>query len=209
MRKIKLIAMSLLIFATASLFSCQRGVTTDDVVATYHNPNVAFAGYKTYAMPDSVVLVGDMSLQASLNNKYQTQILNTINSNMTSIGYIQKANKDSVDLIILPTVIISSQPYAVNSGYAINSYWGWYEPDWDYSDYGWGYGWEVDTYSYETGSILIQMVDQKNPGNNNKKLNSVWACYINGVIYNNENITAAINKDINQAFTQSQYLVIN
>jgi hypothetical protein len=208
MKKISFLTVPLLIVAIASLLSCQRLVSSDDVVATYHNPDIAFAGYKTYAMPDSVVLVGDMSAQTYLNSKYQAQVLNSINSNMASIGYVKKANKDSVDLVILPTVVISSQPYAVNSGYSINSYWGWYEPDWDF-DWGWDYGWEVDTYTYETGTILIQMVDQKNPGNNNKKLNSVWAAYINGVIYNNENITAAISKDINQAFTQSQYLVIN
>ncbi len=208
MKKIYLMAMPLLLFATISFTSCQKLISSDDVVATYHNPNIAFSGYKTYAMPDSVVLVGDMSGQATLNLKYQAQVLNSINSNMSSIGYVKKANKDSVDLIILPTIVISSQPYAVNSGYSISSYWGWYEPDWDF-DWGWDYGWDVGTYTYETGTILIQMIDQKNPGNNSKKLNSIWAAYINGIIYNNENITAAISKDINQAFEQSQYLVIN
>lgn len=209
MKKFRLLTMPLLIIAIASFVSCERASTSVDLVATYHNPNVIFSSYKTYAMPDSVVLVGDMSSQTTLNAKYQAQILNSINNNMTSIGYIKKANKDSADLVILPTVIISSQGYVVNSGYSVDSYWGWYEPDWG-SDFDWDYGWGVDTYfNYQTGTILVQMVDLKTPGNNNKKLNSVWACYIDGVIYNNENITAAINKDINQSFTQSQYLVIN
>ena len=204
------IVMPLLLLSIASLlFSCQPQSSMQDVVATYHSPNINFAGYKKYNMPDSVVLVGDQSTQATLSAKYQTQILNLINSNMVSMGYIKVANKDSASLVILPTVVINSGSYAVNSGYSIYNYWGWYEPDWDY-DWGWDYGWEVGSYyTYQTGTILIQMVDNINPSNNNKKLNSIWAAYINGIIYNNENLTQAINTDINQAFTQSQYLVIN
>jgi len=205
------IMMPLLFLSIASfLISCQPIQSSyQDVVATYHSPHVNFAGYKTYNMPDSVVLIGNQSTQATLSGKYQKQILNLINSNMISFGYTKVSTKDSADLIILPTVAICSGPFAVNSGYSIYNYWGWYEPDWDY-DWGWDYGWEVTSYyTYQTGTLIIQMVDNNNPSNNNKKLNCVWAAYINGVIYNNENITQALNTDINQAYTQSQYLIIN
>lgn len=198
-------------FVALTFASCLPPAEDDDIVITYRAPNVDYTANKLYALPDSVVLIGDQSSSSTVGNTYEQIILTKIAENMATMGYTRVYHPDSADVTILPTVIYSTSQYDAYSDYNLDPYWGWYDPDWFDPDFDWSidFGWETDeVFTFSTGTLFIQMIDKKNPNLNTKKYSSIWAALINGVL-TTANLQTNLVRDINQAWDQSQYLKTN
>ncbi|MCV9386163.1 DUF4136 domain-containing protein [Reichenbachiella ulvae] len=179
--------------------------TTDelDVVATFYDTeSLDSHQYKTYIMPDSV-LHNDPDDES--DHQFDQLILNTIDDNMEALGFQKlSAGSVNVDLIILPEVAITN-----NQGIGgCWDCWWWWDP-W-YPGWGWGYYPPYPpsfVYSYQTGSVIISMVDQQSVLNQDENSKAVWTCIINGLL--RSSITGAeIQNYINQGFDQSSYLSV-
>jgi hypothetical protein len=84
-------------------------------------------------------------------------------------------------------------------------WWGWYP---GYPCYYCGYPPTVGYYTYEQGTVLLNMYDMRNMGVEPPELfDSSWAAVFRGLISsNNEFNLERISSGIDQAFSQSPYL---
>ena len=222
MRKLRLkLALIIVPILLLSLNSCYTdyGLSTQDydIVATFFNKSTDFKQFQTFTLIDSVVRVRDDGGSTSNpDTQYDQQILNRVAQNLEDYGY-HPIPPDQVDSTNLPDVFIlvstvSSTNYAYSPGYWWG-YWGWY-PGWGYYP-GYGPGWGGYypggvTYTYTTGSLLINMLEAANIDLANKTAVINWAATVNGLLDDSRaNISSRINEAIDQSFKQSTYLEIN
>jgi len=186
-----------------------------DVVITVHDEDVNFAGFQTYAMPDSVVFVsgkvGDDIIPLPGTN--QEVILDAVAANMAQIGYTREMNPSAngADLILLVGAIgVENTEYWAYQDWW--GYWGWY-PGWGYGGYpGYGSGWGwyypptyVGSTTFEQGTLVLTLVDPYAAASGDDAIPVIWAGAVRGLLgYGGE--SARVNLSINQLFTQSPYL---
>jgi hypothetical protein len=186
-----------------------------DVVISVYDQDVNFAGFHTYAMPDSVVYVsgniGDDIIELPRTN--DELILDLVADNMAAAGYLREldAEQTGADLIMLVGAIgVENTEYWVYQDWW--SYWGWY-PGWGYGGYpGYGSGWGwyypptyVGSTSFEQGTLVLTLVDPNAADAGDDAVPVVWAGAVRGLLnYGGE--AARLTRTINQLFTQSPYL---
>ena len=204
---------SILILSTLFLYSCypDYGLTTSDydtVITVFDND----ANFKkpTYAMPDTVVhFVEEGTSEDDIDRSKDALILQTIENNMTSLGYERvpvDITSDAPGFVILVGVTVTDNYAAVSyPGWGYWGGWGWW------GGYpGWGYPGGTVVYSYTTGTIFMSMLDPDKI-NSDETFGAVWLARINGVVSNSSssNVTTRITQRINEAFNQSPYLGAN
>ena len=124
---------------------------------------------------------------------------------MIDYGWTEVDKDAGPDVILLVTSMTTTNLYY----YYDWGYWGWYYPG-----YNPGWGWYYPGYyppyvtSFRTGSIFVQMVDQKamtTPHEGNVPI--LWYCIVNGLVEGSTaDILGRTQTNINQAFIQSPYL---
>jgi hypothetical protein len=184
-----------------------------DVVLTLYDEDVNFGSFQTFAMPDSVVHVGNDTLDILLPvpRTNDDLILGLVADNMIAAGYTRELDpqNNGADLIMLVAAVATEQTeyWAYDPwGY----YWGYY-PGWGYGGYPsydpYGYYYPpsyVGSVTFEQGSLLLILVDPRNT-NNEEDLPIVWSGVVRGLMnYGGE--TTRLTETINQAFSQSPYL---
>jgi hypothetical protein len=164
-----------------------------DIVYTNYTETFDFASKGTYAMPDKIVKVtGNLSEDEGpefVKEPYNTQILNLIENNMTTLGWTRVDDPEDADLALFPAV------WTNTTVYYWYDYWCWYY----YYYCGWGYPMVT---SYTTGTFVMALVAN---GDDYIEPSSVWTAALNGLVsgsYNASRVTQAID----QAFKQSPYL---
>lgn len=175
-----------------------------DVVYTNYVDSYDFASKSTYARPDKIVVdvkisQGDTTI-VYMEDKYATPIFETIDKNMTSLGWTK------VDISNDPNVLLT--PALMTSTTVFYSYWydwwygGYYPPYW-----GWYYPPYVSVSSYTTGNLIMTISDPNidSPTNSSP---AIWVGSCAGLVTWNYDVSRVI-KGINQAFTQSPYLKTN
>jgi hypothetical protein len=180
-----------------------------DLVATNYQKDYNFNAKKTFALPDSVVLISGEGFDGTneyAKQSYAKPMLDAIRFNMTKYGWKEELVDSLADVIILPSVSQTTNVYY----YYSYSYWNWYYPGGYYpGGWGWyypGYYYPPTTSSYKTGSMFIQMTDPSNAANSDQ-LPVVWTGLINGLAEGSTaSIQARIKTTVDQAFTQSSYL---
>jgi len=174
-----------------------------DLVITNYDKNATFKGRAFYAMPDKVAKITGNVAQGLpptyLSEPYASTIINRIQANMLALGYTLVTDTALAEFVLFPSEMeVTNISYYYDYYYY---YWGWYYPGG-----GWYYPYYPVTTTYTTGTIIVNMVDLRNPGANDK-LHAVWSTIINGVM--DGDVTTAIsriNTTIDQAYEQSQYL---
>ena len=179
------------------LVSCYPGDSISpsdtDVVTTFRNASADFSTKKAYALPDTVIHITDDGPVAGGTPLLDQQILSAIKRNMALAGYVAESNPAQADVLIVP--LATSTKWA--SGGCYPWYWGpWYPYP--------GYCYPV-VYTYETGTVLLIMVDPDLAGNGSAG-DALWIAGINGLLSSSSNSAARIDRDIDQAFEQSPYL---
>jgi len=178
------------------------------VVSTNYDPGASFSQYTTYSMAtDTIGFFSNQSpndtliVQSSQNN-YPRPVLAKLQENLQARGFTRIDRTANPDLRI--------NVYVVNdfNVYQQVNYPGYYYPS--YYGYGYGYGGYyggypyVSTYSTNTGALVIEILDLRNP-TADRKLKSVWNAYM-GDVYSTLNLVKQSEEAIDQAFVQSPYL---
>jgi hypothetical protein len=177
------------------------------VVSTNYDPEADFAAYSTYAIPtDTIGFISNKSsdtIITSPESTYPRHVLNVIKDNMEARGYTRVSRNENPDLGVNVMVVndfnvFQEVVYPNYYGYGGNYYSGYY-------GYGSYYSYPyVNTYAYNTGVLIIEIVDLKNRTPDNK-VKVVWDAYL-GDVYSTIDRAAQTQEGIDQAFVQSPYI---
>ena len=176
----------------------------DLVVATNFDPEAEFTSYATFAMPtDTIGFISNSSNDTIITNSESTfprPVLSAIRGNLVDRGYTRVDRTENPDLGINVLVVndfnvfqqvIYPDPY---------SYPGTYYPG--YYGYGSYYYYPyINTYAYNTGVLIIEIVDLKNKTPDNK-VKVIWDAYM-GDLYSTIDRIPQTERAIDQAFDQS------
>ena len=207
------------ILLLAVLFTaCQKEpdlnkLSSDLIVYTNYDKNANFGKYTTYAIPDSIMILDDKSKPTyfSANDPRTVAIVNAINSEMTTRGYIRTDNNTEAQLGVQVSYVKDTN--TIISYAASNPYW-WYGYDyywpgsyWNPYWWGWGpsYGYPI-SYSYTIGSLIIELVALEDANITTKKIPVIWTAYTAGILSSNQIDLNRTVTGIYQAFEQSPYI---
>jgi hypothetical protein len=177
------------------------------VVSTNYDPEADFTAYTTYAIPtDTIGFVSNNSEDTIITypeSTYPRHVLEIINANMEARGYTWVARNANPDIGVNVMVV---NDFNVFQEIVYPNYYGY--PGSYYSGY-YGYGSYysypyVNTYAYNTGVLIIELVDLKNKTPDNK-VKVVWDAYL-GDVYSTIDRNAQTEEAIDQAFIQSPYI---
>jgi hypothetical protein len=186
-------------FASCTKYPPDSGRLTEDlVVYTKYNTSANFNQYKTFAIVDSISYVSTIDSGKVMNDNTKA-VLDRIVKNMESRGFSKVSHLNNPDLGINVGVVKTTNVDVYYPGW----YWGYYDPYyWGYPGGGYYYPY-YPTYitSYSAGSLLIDLVDFKNPTADNK-FPVEWMVFIRALVTDNHSISQ-IQTSIDQAFTQT------
>lgn len=196
--------------------SCEKDpdlskLSADFTVYTNYDSNVNFKDFKTYCLPDSILLIGkDMKAEYWKDDQAQ-QIIKEVANEMDTRGYTRAAKgvKDANIGIQLSFAQQTTQVIGGGGWYGGGWYNGWWSPDfWGPYWNDWYYPYPV-SYSYDTGTMILEMVDLTPPasGKTKVKLPVIWHSYATGLLSNNNKYNLdLILRAVDQAFKQSSYI---
>ena len=200
----RIIPVALALSVVALLQACYPGDSVStverDLVITKYDNTVDFGTYRTFAVDDSVHYLADSTDDIHDERPFEAHILKTVRDNMLALGYTEETDPENniPDLALIAAVTTSTWYGTYYYGYPGWGWgWGWYYPGY------WG------TYSYETGTIIVDMLDAgifKEPKGDEDAL-VIWQGGINGLLTGTTSQTQSrISTRLDQAFNQSPYL---
>ena len=205
-----------LLFAALSLTACEKDADTDKLdneylVFTSHDAATKFNSFTTYYMPDSILLIGDSKKSECLKDDNAKLLVSAFIAEMDGHGYLRTTDKSKADLGVMMSYVKST--YYIDNYYGNGPWWGNYPGYWYPGYWGgnWGGGWCYPfpvTYSFNTGSLLTDLVNLKDaPADSEKsQLTVVWNTCISGLIGGGGFNVNQATRAIQQAFQQSPYL---
>jgi len=170
---------------------------------TQYDVKTDFTQFKNFAIVDSLNLIENNDSTKVLNSEAQN-ILNRICSNMTDRGFSKVTKYDSPDLGIAVSAVINYSANYFYPGWYWDT-WGYYDPWYwgSYYDYSYYYPYyPMAQYSYDYGTLIIEMYDLKNAASHNKKLYVVWSSFVRGLVTGNHT-QDELNRNIDQCFIQT------
>lgn len=251
----KLLVLTLVILGLSSCYkSIDTGdIDTQDLTLTYYDKNFAesptenFQTYKTFVIRDSVGIISDYLTQDEKDKFWSPtgngpKIRSYIRKKFIEKGYQQVDSLKNADFAInIVLELVENTTYTMYPGwwYGWDGYWGWYgyygyyknANNSNYYDYWWGgyypyypsYGYS--SYTYETGTIMIEMIDarsleelydfvsDKTPDEIQDNLDSIpelkyrWQAFLNGVVSSTDSYNEdRFNRGVDEAFEQSPYI---
>jgi hypothetical protein len=187
-----------------------NSISDFDVVATVFDNEVDFSKNKTYSMPPYVVHIISADSVDTVQTSLDQAILSRIVSNMSNYGYTKEVldttnwPNNATEVILLPATTTTTW-----RGYSYYPGWGgWWGGWWGYPGYGGGYPGYTVPYEYQTGSVLVEMVDPRKVNQAEKKVGIIWSGALNGLL-GSSNPTPRVTQGIDQMFAQSEYLKTN
>lgn len=179
------------------------------VVQTSYDDGAEFGSYQTFSLAtDTIGFISNNTRDTILiasESSLVRPILNQVKKNMLDRGYTQVDKTDDPDLR-LNVFIVNNIDFFQQVVYPGNYY-----PYYGYGGYGYGYGSSyyynypyVQTYTSNTGALVIEMVDMINRTVDNK-VKVVWTAYM-GDIINAVNREKQSVQGIDEAFVQSAYI---
>ena len=214
MKKILLIVSLVSVFISCRKYPDFDELTYKPVVVTNHDAGIDFNDYKTYFMSDSLTQIGDDRNDSIADPSLGGPITDAIEQNMNSRGFVRVTSPTLADLAINSAVIkITTTVQTYPPGY----WWGYpgyggcyygYCGYYPYYDYYYG-GYYTYSYTYSTGSLIIEVVDLKNVDTTANRLNVVWTNFNTGVLGVTGTSVGNAVSSVNQAFAQSEYFKTN
>lgn len=202
-----------------AMFSCYPGgleyYSDTDIVVTDFDEGFDFTPNKLYFMPDSINHVVEDGKEDEVDRQYDDAILDLVETNLDLAGYTRLVNPSIPDSVLVDSANVVVGLVAFSTTYSGTSWvgggwWGGYYPGWGWGGYYPGYPWYGGypvTYSYSSGTLLIEMVNEDGIQQTSDTIPIVWQSAINGLLSENaSNMITRITNSINQAFVQSPYL---
>lgn len=209
MKKILILSLSIL----PLVWSCRKEALKDELAATpavltLYDQSINFGNYASFHIPDSIGVVSDnSSVPTHQGGSDAQQITSKIRGILTSRGYTS-VSKNVAELGVNVTILheLTDVYTSYNAGYwwGYDGYWG--GAYWGYATTPYYYGYYYD-YTYESGSLMIEIVDLKNAASNNK-LKIIWNAEIGDIYAANIDVASGLQY-VQEAFDQSQYLKKN
>jgi hypothetical protein len=176
-----------------------------------------FEGLHTFVVVDTIVHLIESGTEDNLSRQYDAFVLEQIRLNMLKLGFVEELQPESNPADVAITVSAISSTHEVYTWYP---YWGWY---WGYpykstaseksaSTYSYYYPWLPYStyYTYQSGSVLMEMVDVARVDPTVEQIPVIWAGIVNGVLQSSESgVKNRLSKEIDQCFIQSPYLLKN
>ena len=199
-----------LIAATLAMPGCYPDDIVDegdfDTVATFFDPAANFSTVTRYALVDSVVQIGDDTLNVS-SPSFNSAVVSAVRENLNALGWTEVVNPETATFDVVVTIALTSSTTFVYGGWWY--YWGWWgywPPAWP--PWGWYYppGYPVAGYSYEVGSLILTMVDARAARADVQLVPIAWTAILQGIVEDQIANTTRAVQGIDQAFVQSPYL---
>lgn len=174
------------------------------VVSTNYDPNATFASYATYAIPtDTIGFISNTNPNDTIlvaradNGYYPRRVLEQVIENMNDRQYARVDRNENPDLGVNVYVVkdLNLFQQVVYPNYYYPYYYGYG------SYYSYPY---INTYAYNTGALVVEIVDLKNVTPDNK-VKVIWNAYM-GDVYSTIDLAEQSIEAIDQAFVQSNYL---
>jgi hypothetical protein len=202
-KKLKFAVVILTLVTMAGCYpGSDRTLENTEIVYSTYEKSFDFSADKTYFLVDEV---NSLDTTKTISQSTQNTILNSIKSNMDKLGWTEETADSSKAAVVVLASAVETKFDGVSSWPGYGGWWGGY---WGYPGYpGYGWGGVPIYYSYDVGTIYIDMVDYStyNP-DDPKSLQLVWNSAVSGVLSSAGTSSSRIERVINQAFTQSPYL---
>lgn len=172
-----------------------------DAVLTVREPDRDFDGLRTFAMPESVAdlsnLVDD---PRPLTDAYDQDYIDAVADNMAEYGWMRVGDVDDADVLVLNGKVASDH-------WVTMTYWYPYYPYYLYYPY---YPYDTVTVNYETGTLLTVMLEPSRLEmiDDIETVPAIWTATAIGLLSSDAPTGARVEKVIDQAFEQSDYLVV-
>lgn len=175
------------------------------VVSTNYDTEAVFGDYATYAIPtDTIGFVSDRDpndtilVSTSDNGHFPRRVLQQIMQNLNGRSFSRVDRTENPDLAV--NVYIVNDLNLFQQVVYPNYYYPYYYGYGSYYSYPY-----INTYAYNTGALVVELVDLKNVRPDNQ-VKVVWNAYM-GDVYSTINLADQSVNAIDQAFLQSNYLV--
>lgn len=227
-------------FFTLSLFftSCYKEQDTTsldeyDITLTNYDEDFNFNSYQMFFVRDSVMLYSDYMEDSEIEEFYTSGTSDNIRakiiSKFKSLGYTETDHFEEADFAINPMVsLMKQESLYYNWWWSYPGYWGWYggwyykSTDYYYPPY-WGWYPSYTYYNYNTGSLVMEMVDaesvrfynqwleENDPNESNPEdvpeILFRWTANIDGILGSSADYNGQrAERGFNEAFEQSPYL---
>lgn len=200
----------LLLILSSALTGCYpeqiSSLTSAVSVTTLVDSQMPLKTARTFALPDTILHPERAQGADIIGHEHDAEILASIRSNFVAMGWreVTDVTVERPDVVVLTFVLEQT-----NTGVAYTNWWGgWgYWPGWPVGygpDWFWGYPGNVTTFTYETGTLAMVMLDIRNGDQTTKRVPILWAGAVNGALAIAS--TADVLAGVDQAFTQSPYL---
>jgi hypothetical protein len=222
---LRLLALLLGTGLLAGLTACHPGSVENveelDIVVTNYVKDADFASIQTYAMPDTVVDLGEfiegdvMEWDRSLDQTILTVTATNMDALYTRIlpnpndpdnpwsPWTGNPNGTEPDVILLAGGLTGVGTLIFTGWTPWWPGWGWFPPGWGWGGYPW-----VGTQEFRTGTIILNMLNFEEADEENLLLPGIWQSALDGVAEGG-NGEQRVTRGIDQAFKQSPYLAGN
>ena len=210
---IRKIALSSIVLGLVALTGCYPGssrtLENTELVYTTYEENFDFSAEKTYFLSEEVI---SLDTTKTIPEATRKAITDQIEVDMNKKGWTRVFDvdgegipADAAAVVVLASVLTGSVEgvsYWPGYGGWYGGYWGW---GGGYPGYGWG-GVAIP-YSYDTGTMYIDMLDRSSYDDATERIDLVWTAAMNGVLSSSGfDTNSRIDRVITQAFEQSPYL---
>lgn len=213
-------AAALVALSAGILVGCYPGEITGvadlDLVATHYDEEYDFSSNRTWAMPDSIVHVCDVveiSGCVDLDRDLDDEILAKVATEMAALGYT-RIDEGSIGPGNVPDVVVLVSALGVRTTVIYNWWpgwgwwggWGWCPGCWG-PGWGWGYPPAIGVSSYNTGTLVVTMVDPEAEPKEDQQIVTPWNGALDGLLTSSPT-AQRINDGLTQMFKQSEYLKV-
>ena len=169
----------------------------DTVISKYDSE-----GFKTgtFAMPDEVVYLKDGELVEDPDHSKDADLLELVEMGFSSNGFTI-ADNDTAFIVVVEVL------NSTKVGYVWPPYYGGWYPWYPGGYYPW-YPWGGYSYSYQTGTVRVQLGDWKNRDEDKDKIKYVYMGAVNGLMQGSQGYKdARVKLGIEQMFNQVPFPV--
>lgn len=209
---IRKIILSSIVVGLVALTGCYPGssrtLENTELVYTIYEDNFDFTTQKTYFLSEEVIAIDTTE---TIPESTRKAITDQIEVEMNKKGWtrVYDVDGEGIPTDAASVVVLASALTGTVEGI---SYWpgygGWYGGWWGWGGYpGYGWGGVAIPYSYDTGTIYIDMLDRSSYDDDLERIDLVWMAAMNGVLSSSGfDTNNRIDRVISQAFEQSPYL---
>jgi hypothetical protein len=172
-----------------------------DAIVTVREPEREFDEMRTFAMPESVADLSNLAEDPRpITDAYDQDFIDRVAVNFAEYGWTRVADVAAADVLILNGKVASEN-------WVTFSYWYPYYPYYIYYPY---YPYDSVTVNYETGTIMTLMIesDQLETIDDIETVPAIWVATGLGLLESDESPRTRIEDAVDQAFEQSDYLVV-